>query len=378
MMSGVRLSQGDQKFRVTIMGGGRIGTALALILSQAPEFAVTLADPTEPARDRARELDLPLLDIDPSDHGGLDRLLRNADAVVAAMPAGACLPVAEAAKRHGTHYLDLNEDSAIAEKIAEIGRSASRSFVPQCGISPGLISQLTLDFANRTPGAREVQIRIGILPRHSTNRLGYALTWDINGLIAEYTRPSMALRDGRPVELRPLSDREVLHIDGCRYEAFVSGSVPKSLCQRLEGRIDTLMSKTIRYPGHLDYIHFLLDDLRLRERQDILCNILRNALPELNDDQVLMLISVREQRQTRGTEAIWWKRIVPARIGGALVSATRRTAASHVAAVLDLLRTAELPLEGLVAQEDIPLARLRENRFLGWVFSEEGRPAAAA
>src|SRR5690606_3110555 len=115
-------------------------------------------------------------------------------------------------------------------------------------------------------------------------------------------------------------------------------------------------------------IHFLLDDLRLRERQDILCNILRNALPELNDDQVLMLISVREQRQTRGTEAIWWKRIVPARIGGALVSATRRTAASHVAAVLDLLRTAELPLEGLVAQEDIPLARLRENRFLGWVF----------
>ena len=57
-----------------------------------------------------------------------------------------------------------------------------------------------------------------------------------------------------------------------------------------------------------------------------------------------------------------------------MVGAMRRTAASHVAAVLDLLRCGSIGKPGLLAQEDIPFALLRENRFLAWFF---GAPAAA-
>jgi saccharopine dehydrogenase-like NADP-dependent oxidoreductase len=358
-------------FRVLIVGGGRIGSALALFLSRTPEFRVTLVDPTEPARERAHKLGLTLIDVDPSDRTNLDRLLRETDAVVAAMPARACAPVAAAAKRLAVHYLDLNEDSSTAAEIAAIAKGAAKSFIPQCGISPGLISPLTLDLASAPSSARDIQIRIGVLPRYSTNRLGYGLAWDVNALISEYTSLSTALRNGRPAKLQPLSDKETLYIDGCTYEAFVSGSVPESLCHRLEGRVDTVMSKTIRYPGHLDYIGFLFDDLRLRERRDILRNLLLNALPEIDDDQLLILISARGARDGHRTETIWWRRILPDRIEGVSIGAIRRAAASHTAAVLDLLRIGALPRTGLVAQEDIPLASLRENRFLSWFFAEE-------
>ena len=57
----------------------------------------------------------------------------------------------------------------------------------------------------------------------------------------------------------------------------------------------------------------------------------------------------------------------------------RRTAASHVAAVLDLLRLGLIGKPGLLAQEDIPLALLRDNRFLAWFFgaaAEAARPIA--
>lgn len=366
------MSEGRESlFRVVILGGGRIGSALALMLRGHSGFQVTLVDPTEPAREKARALKLPFLDLDPSDKTRLDRLLRENDAVVAALPAHACPPIAAAARRAGIHYLDLNEDSASAAEVAVLGKDAERSFVPQCGISPGLISTVTLDLMAKVASPRDIQIRVGILPRYSTNRLGYGLTWDVNALIAEYTNPSTALMDGRPVSLPPLSDRETLRIDGCTYEAFVSGSVPASLCRRLEGRVDTLVSKTIRYPGHLEHINFLLDDLRLRRRPDLLRNLLLNALPEIEDDQLLIFVSVRGVRDGRGTEKNWLRRILPHNEGGHSLSAIRRTAASHVAAVLDLLRRGELPAKGLVTQEDIPPESLRSSPFLNWFFSEE-------
>ena len=40
-------------FRVVIVGAGRIGTALGLLLRETPEFEILLVDPTEPARRRA-------------------------------------------------------------------------------------------------------------------------------------------------------------------------------------------------------------------------------------------------------------------------------------------------------------------------------------
>lgn len=358
-------------FRVAIVGGGRIGSALALMLYGHPDFKVTLVDPTEPARDQARILRLPFIDLDPSDKPKLDRLLRENDAVVAALPAGACPAIAAAAKRASIHYLDLNEDSVSAAEIATLAQDAQRSFIPQCGISPGLISAVTLDLMAKVASPRDIQIRVGIVPRYSTNRLGYGLTWDINALIAEYTNPSTALMDGKPVALPPLSDRETLRIDGCTYEAFVSGSVPASLCRHLEGRVDTLVSKTIRYPGHLEHINFLLDDLRLRRRPDLLRNLLLNALPEVEDDQLLIFVSVRGVRDGRGTEKNWLRRVLPHNEGGYSISAIRRTAASHVAAVLDLLRKGGLPERGLVIQEDISLESLREGPFLNWFFSED-------
>lgn len=357
-------------FRVLVLGAGRVGTALAMTLGDTPDFSVTLADPTEPARERAGALGLPLLDCNPADGAALERLMARHDAVVAALPASACRAVAAAAARAGVHYLDLNEDSPVAVEIAGIAEGARRSFVPQCGISPGLVSGITLALIEEVATPRDVQIRVGILPRHSTNRLGYGLTWDVNALIAEYTNPSAALMDGRPVTLPPLSGREMLRIDGSTFEAFVSGSVPASLCRRLAGRVETLVSKTIRYEGHLDHVTFLLDDLNLRRRPDLLRSLLLNALPEVEDDQLIVFVSARGARNGLATERNWLRRITAVERNGTVISALRRTAAAHVAAVLDLLREGALPASGLVAQEDIAPGALRANRFLDWFFAE--------
>ncbi|MGX1741470.1 saccharopine dehydrogenase NADP-binding domain-containing protein [Bosea sp. NPDC055353] len=358
-----------QRFKVVIVGAGRIGTALALLLREQPEFEILLADPTEPGRRRVKALGLPLADADPSHPARLDQLLAGADAVVAALPSPATPMVAAAARRHGTHYLDLGDDGAALEAIRREAEVASGCFVAQCGISPGLVSGLVLDLASRCGNEPDIAVRIGALPQQPSGRLGYGLIWDIDATLREYTRPSVALIDGQKAELAPLSRCSPLRLDSCDYEAFVSSAIPDTLCARLAGQVASLVSYTIRYPGHADSIAFLLDELKLRDRIYLLRNLFLNGLPEIADDRLLISIVATSRRDGSEAAEHFLRKIEPVEIGGVVVGAMRRTAASHVAAVLDLLRSGSIGKPGLLAQEDIPFELLRENRFLAWFFA---------
>ncbi|WP_332681656.1 saccharopine dehydrogenase family protein [Bosea sp. (in: a-proteobacteria)] len=363
-----RAQHGGRPFRVVIVGGGRVGSALALLLKQTAEFEVVVVDPTEPARRRMEELGLPLAEVDPGNAAQIDRLLAEAQAVVAALPSSATPTVAAAARRNGVHYLDLSDDTAGLEAVRHEARAAAGCFIPQCGISPGLVSQLVLDLVSRVGGAPEVDVRIGTLPRQPGNRFGYGLTWDVDALLREYTQPSTALVAGRRTSLAALSELEQLRLGERDYEVFISGNIPASLCARLEGRVERLTSRTIRYPGHLDYMRFLLDDLKLRGRVDLLRNLFLNALPEIVDDRLLISVTATSSARGSTVEERFTREVVSAPIGGRNVSAMRRTAAAHVAAVLDLLRCGVIGEAGLCLQEDIPFSELSQNRFLSWFF----------
>ncbi|KRE08290.1 hypothetical protein ASE61_01420 [Bosea sp. Root670] len=363
-----RQENGRRRFKVVIIGAGRIGTALALLLREKPEFDVLMADPTEPGRRRVKELGLPLADADPSHPARLDQLLTGADAVVAALPSSATPMVAAAARRHGTHYLDLGDDGTALEAIRREAEVASSCFVAQCGISPGLVSGLVLDLASRCGNEPDIAVRIGGLPQQPSGRLGYGLIWDIDATLREYTRPSVALIDGHKTELAPMSRCSPLRLGSCDYEAFVSSAIPDTLCERLAGKVASLVSYTIRYPGHADCIAFLLDELKLRERLYLLRNLFLNGLPEIPDDRLLISIVATSGHDGSEVAEHFLREIEPVEIGDVMVGAMRRTAASHVAAVLDLLRCGSIGKSGLLAQEDIPFALLRENRFLAWFF----------
>jgi len=45
--------------------------------------------------------------------------------------------------------------------------------------------------------------------------------------------------------------------------------------------------KTIRYPGHVDYLRFMFEDLGLRERMDLANEIFNHNLPTTEDDVVV-------------------------------------------------------------------------------------------
>jgi saccharopine dehydrogenase-like NADP-dependent oxidoreductase len=296
---------------------------------------------------------------------------------LSAAPYHATRLIAEAAKAAGAHYLDLTEDVASTRAVKQLAEGARTAFIPQCGLAPGFVSIVAHDLAKRFDTLDTLRLRVGALPQYPSNALNYNLTWSTDGVINEYCQPCDAIVDGALVKTPALEEREEFSLDGVTYEAFNTSGGLGTLCETLAGRVRTLNYRTIRYPGHAALMKALLHDLRLRDRRDVLKDILENALPETSQDVVILFVTASGAMRGRLTQETYANKIYSRRTGGVTRSAIQLTTASSIAAVLDLLAEGKLPQAGFVRQEDIELDAFLRNRF-GRVYDMTGQARKAS
>jgi saccharopine dehydrogenase-like NADP-dependent oxidoreductase len=289
--------------------------------------------------------------------------LKGQDVVLSAAPFSLTTTVAQAAKLAGTHYLDLTEDVESTRAIKRLAEGADTAFIPQCGLAPGFISIVANDLALKFETLREVQMRVGALPVYPTNALKYNLTWSTDGLINEYCNPCESIRDGVRGEVPALEELEAFSLDGIAYEAFNTSGGLGTLCDTLEGKVENLNYKTVRYPGHRDIIKMLVRDLRLGLRRPIMKDVLETAIPITYQDVVLIFVTVSGWRDGRLTQESYAKKIYAQTVGTRLMSAIQITTAAGICAMCDLLVSSKLPQKGFVRQEDAKLSDFLSNRF---------------
>jgi saccharopine dehydrogenase-like NADP-dependent oxidoreductase len=217
--------------------------------------------------------------------------------------------------------------------------------------------------ARKFDSLRDVQMRVGALPVYPTNALKYNLTWSTDGLINEYCNPCEAISDGRLHETLALEEVEAFSLDGIAYEAFNTSGGLGTLCETLDGKVENLNYKTVRYPGHRDIVKMLIRDLRLGQRRGILKDVLEESVPMTHQDVVLVFVTVSGMREGRLTQESFAKKIYSKTIGGKLYSAIQVTTAAGICAMVDMTRDGTLPAKGFVRQEEAELERFLANRF---------------
>jgi saccharopine dehydrogenase-like NADP-dependent oxidoreductase len=361
-----------------VVGAGKIGSTIADMLSSSGSYRVVVADRSREQLDRleaAAAVERAIVDIE--DNRGLTRLLAGKYAVLSAAPYNLTIRVAEAAKAAGANYLDLTEDVATTRRVKALARGASTAFIPQCGLAPGFISIVAADLAKKFDAVDTLRLRVGALPQFPSNALNYNLTWSTDGVINEYCESCEAIVNGELREVPPLEEREEFSLDGVAYEAFNTSGGLGTLCETLKGRVRTLNYKTIRYPGHAAIMKALLNDLRLRDRRDVLKDILEQAVPTTLQDVVIVFVTVSGTRQGRLVQETYAHKVYSRPVNGVLHSAIQVTTAAGICGVLDLLATGELPQAGLVRQEDVPFSSFLANRF-GKVYAAEQSHQAVA
>ena len=357
---------------ILVIGAGKIGSVVADLLVDTPEergYRVTVADRSAAALAQVTPGGNPRLDtllLDVADPAQLRDALKGRFAVLSAAPYHLTLKVAQAASEAGVHYLDLTEDVASTRAIRELaqGESGERAaFIPQCGLAPGFISIVAADLARQFDSLDSVRMRVGALPAYPSNALNYNLTWSTEGVINEYCEPCEAIVDGQRREVPALEEREEFSLDGVLYEAFNTSGGLGTLCETLAGKVRTLNYRTIRYPGHAAIMKALLHDLRLRDRRDVLKDILEQALPATMQDVVIVFVTVAGLRDGRLQQDTYARKIYSHVLAGKMRSAIQITTASSLCAMLDLLAAGNLPQAGFVRQEEVPLAVFLANRF---------------
>lgn len=343
--------------KICIIGLGKVGALVGMLLSR--DFDVYGLDQA-PGRE---PFPFPVEVGDVTDEKCLRDFLHHADAVVSCLPYHLNGLVARVAHFMGIHYFDLTEDIATTALVRQLAGSAKGAMVPQCGLAPGFIAIAGADLCRRFTRLRDIELRVGALPRYPNGQLAYSFTWSPAGVINEYLNDAEVILNGVRKMVPSLEGLETINIEGQEFEAFSTSGGLGTLCETLEGKVDTLNYKTIRYPGHLRLMRFLLYELILKDQKELLEKILTDAKPPVREDVVYVYAVVEGWDGDTLKREEFFEAYHPLTIMGKEWRAISWTTAASVAAVVEMVLRGVLPGQGFIRQEDISLDHFYATRW---------------
>ena len=335
--------------KILLIGTGKVGTLVGVLLSS--RFEVTGFDKNKPAYN----MDLPFKVIqgDISDLPTIQKNLKNFDAVVSCMPYYLNMSIAKVAHELGIHYFDLTEDVPTTNYIRELAETAKGVMAPQCGLAPGLIGIIGANLASKFTKLRDIELRVGALPKYPNGLLGYSFTWSPAGVINEYINDCEVIHNGVRKLVTALDGIEKIYIQGEEFEAFSTSGGLGTMCETFEGKVDTLNYKTMRYPGHAKLMKFLLYELIMKDQKDVLEKVLTDAKPPVQEDVVYVYAVVEGWKGDIIQREEFYRAYSPKIINGEHWRAISWTTAASLAAVIEMVADNKLPNKGFLKQEDI-------------------------
>ena len=246
--------------RMLVLGAGLQGSACAYDLLQNPAVSqVRLADlrfdhlPPFLAPLSGPRLIPTTLDV--RDREAVLAVMREADAVMSAIPYYFNLQLAECAVEAGVHFCDLGGNTEIVfqqKSLAERAKEKGVTVVPDCGVAPGMVNIFAEHGIRQLDTVDSVRIYVGGLPQHPEPPLNYQIVYSLEGVLDYYTTLSWVVRAGKREQVAALSERETVRFPDPvgDLEAFHTAGGLSTMAWRYEGKIPTMEYKTLRYPGH--------------------------------------------------------------------------------------------------------------------------------
>ncbi len=339
--------------KVVVFGLGKVGTLVAVLLSK--RFQVTAVDQQAPHYNY--KLPFTIVRSDVNDSAAVEKIISEHSAVVSALPYYLNKQLATIAHKLGKHYFDLTEDVETTNYIRDLSTTGNSVLAPQCGLAPGFIGIVGANLCARFTKLRDIELRVGALPRYPNGLLAYSFTWSPAGVINEYLNDSEVIHNGVRKMVPSLDGLEHINIEGQEFEAFSTSGGLGTMCETYDGQVDTLNYKTIRYPGHGKLMKFLMYELILKDDKKALEEMLYNAKPPVNEDVVYVYAVVEGWKGEKLYREEYYKAFYPIEIDGIMWRAISWTTAASIAAVVEMVADGLLPNKGFIKQEEIPFAK---------------------
>lgn len=241
--------------QVCVLGGGRVGSLMAVDLSRSEGFEVRVADISEANLDRLRSSAVEPVRADLSDPAEIRRVIADADLVVGAVPSFMGYLALKTALEEGKQVVDISFFDEDPFSLDALAKEKGVTAIIDCGVAPGTGNIILGHMIGRLDRVERYRCYVGGLPNHRLWPWEYKAPFCPDDVIEEYTRPSRLKERGEIVVRPALSELELVDLPGVgTLEAFNTDGL-RTLLETVD--VPWMQEKTMRYPGHVDRVRAL-------------------------------------------------------------------------------------------------------------------------
>lgn len=232
-----------------------VGSAIAADLT--PDFDVTLFDIDQHRLNHVQQkYDVQIRQADLSQSHLLKEAIGDADLVVSAVPGFMGFDTLREIIKKKKDVVDISFFDKDPFELDRLAKKHEVTAVVDCGVAPGM-SNMILGYYDKQMHIEEFEYMVGGLPVTRNWPYEYKAPFSPIDVIEEYLRPARMRINGEMVTREALSEPEYVDFDSIgTLEAFNTDGL-RTLLQTME--IPNMKEKTLRYPGHIEYMRVLRD-----------------------------------------------------------------------------------------------------------------------
>ena len=241
--------------KIIVLGSGMVGSAMAIDLSKNHEVTVGDIKPEVLEGLKQSNKSLHTICFDASNEQELKSTIAPFDLVVCAVPGFMGYDTLKYILEAKKDVVDISFFPENALDLNELAKINKVTAIVDCGVAPGM-SNLVLGRYNEILKITEFECLVGGLPKHKKWPFNYKAPFSPVDVIEEYTRPARYVENQKVVTRGALSDIELVQFEKVgTLESFNSDGL-RSLIYTMP-HIPNMKEKTLRYPGHAEYISVL-------------------------------------------------------------------------------------------------------------------------
>jgi len=297
-------------------------------------------------------------------------ILKKGDALLDCLPGSLAPKMAQFAKDYNLHYANLTEYVAETNQIMELANNASTGFILQTGLAPGyidvlanhLFQQFCADY--KVDKVDNLSFKVGALTDHAIAPHYYGFTWSPVGVATEYIKDCVVVRNNKKTMVPALSERATIIIKGITYEEDLTSGGAADLPDALAGKVHSLDYKTLRHPGHYDWVETQLAQLKPKDDPiNTLQQKMQATIPHIEDDQIILYAAV-EGKDAKGIlrRREVAKKIGPLQIGKHTLRAIQTTTAVPLLQSIQYLL--ETDSKGVILQSQLDIQSFLNGDFV--------------
>lgn len=241
--------------KIIVLGAGMVGSAMAIDLSELHDVTLTDLNEERLAHVKQKCNSLHILQLDVCNHLQLKNVIQNYDLVICAVPGFLGFETLKQIILAGKNVVDISFFPENAFDLNELAIQQNVTAIVDCGVAPGM-GNIILGYYNEKLKLTDFECLVGGLPKIKKWPFCYKAPFSPIDVIEEYTRPARYVENGSIITREPLTDCELVDFDKVgTLESFNSDGL-RSIIFTMPHIINR-KEKTLRYPGHVEYIRVL-------------------------------------------------------------------------------------------------------------------------